>query len=280
MWWLAELVGNGYTRGIILAHIMEVLVPAMRPWYRRWWGILLLLVAVGICTAVFLFGLVTWHFWRQIKAGQGAQLSQQLFGGFTATGSSTLPPLPTSPRAGEGAIADRTILENVASPFLGNSQAPLTMVEFTDFKCPNCQAAAPIIKQVLQKYPTKIKFIMRHFPVESTHPGATELSEIVYCAGKQGKLWRVHDLLFANQAALPDHLDPAGRARIAAANDIDDDVLQACLSTPAPLTAVNRDYVDGARFGVRGTPTFFINGERVEGVVPFATWDQFLQRVQ
>ncbi len=250
---------------------MEEMLPTVAPWYRRWWGILLILVAVGISTAVFLFGLVTWRFWREIKSGQGAQLSQQLFGNFTATGQQQA--------GGKGILSpeERAIVEKTNSPMLGNSEAPLTIVEFVDFKCPNCKAAAPDIRRILAKYPTKIKFIMRHFPVESTHPGATELGQIAYCAGKQGKFWQLYDWLLAKQDSLPDYLDPVGRAEISGANGLDDDALQACLSTPAALTAVNKDYVDGSRFGVRGTPTWFVNGERVEGAVPFAIWDQFLQ---
>ncbi len=251
---------------------MEEFIVRSRPWYRRWWGVVLLVLAVLVTTAVFLFILITWRFWRQIKTGQAIQLPGYLGGGFSSVQGGSATP------SGAVSASDRAILENPASPFLGNAGAPVVIVEFTDFKCPNCKAAAPIIKQVLQKYPTKVKYILRHFPVETTHPGASELSQLFYCAGKQGKQWPLYDWIFANQDTIPEHLDAAGRAAIAAANDLNDDTVQECLATPAPLTAVNRDYVDGARFNVRGTPTFFVNGERVEGVVPFSAWDSFLQR--
>ncbi len=242
-----------------------------RSWYWRWWGILLLILAVFVATAVFLFILITARFWRDIRSGQSTGLSQGLFAGFS-TGNQA-----DSLRTSVLSATERAILENTSSPYQGNGGAPLTIVEFTDFKCPNCREAAPIIKQILQKYPTKIKYIMRHFPVETTHPGASQLSELVYCAGAQGKYWPVQDWLFAKQDILPDQLDAATQLQIVEANDLDGAVLSACLAAPAARTAVNRDYVDGSRFGVRGTPTFFINGEKVEGVIPFAVWDTFLQ---
>jgi len=159
-------------------------------------------------------------------------------------------------------------------------KAPVTIVEFADFKCPNCRLAAPILRQVAQKYGNKVKIIFRNFPVESTHPGATRLAEIAYCADRQGRFWPMHDLLYAEQDTLIPVLPRAEVQRLAEKTDLDLKQLWSCLGSPAAAIAVNRDYSDGFGVGLRGTPTWFVNGKKVEGVVPFEVWERYLDNVK
>ncbi len=244
---------------------MDIIPSPRLRWYQTTSGILLaglgLIVAIG---AIF-FLVLSARYYFEIKSGRGEILFAEIYGGFTGQAGS-----------GGSDTVERSKVESVDDPFLGNPGAEIVVVEFVDFKCPNCKAALPIMKQVLQKYGHKIKWIIRDFPVESTHPGAGQLSEISNCASEQGLYWVAHDWFFANQDALTSGILTAAEIKIVADKiGLNYEKLAGCLRQSAIKSEVNRDYVDGYSAGVRGTPTFFINGKKVEGVVPFAVWDKF-----
>ena len=218
--------------------------------------------------ALVVFGVITAKFWWQIKQGQGNLLQQQVYGGFDR-----------SVKDNKGEKADVAVLTAENSPYLGNPNAPTTIVVFGDFRCPNTKNAMPILKQLAGKYGYKIKMIFRDFPGESIHPGATRLAKIGACAYDQGKYWPVSDYLFAKQDSLPIYLKPADLADLANATDMDLEKLKQCLDSSVIAQKVNRDYADGFKFGVGGTPTFFINGQKAEGVVPFEAWEKVVKEL-
>lgn len=221
-----------------------------------------------VLLATVVFGVITTKFWWQIKHGQGSVLQQQVYNGFDR-----------SVKGNRGEQADRAVLETGDFPFLGNPNASTTIVVFGDFRCPNTKNAWPILQQVVGKYGYKIKLIFRNFPAESIHPGATRLAQIGACAYDQGKYWNAHNYLFAKQTDLPVYLAPADMAGLADATDLDLDKLNKCIGASATAIKVNRDYADGYQFGVGGTPTFFINGQKVEGVVPFDVWEKYIKQL-
>ena len=240
-------------------------------WYQRWWGVVILSL-LGLAGAVLLgFGVLTGYYWRQIKSGQGAALQEQFSRGFSL-----------APGASKSATpgGDEITLLGQNEPRLGQAGAPIIIVEFIDFKCPNCLLAAPILKKLAATYGREAQLIIRDFPVETTHPGATELSILAYCAHRQGRFWPMHDILFREQA----NLGPAMTAELAEAlaveAQLDTGELKKCRTSPAARQKVDRDYLDGASLGVRGTPTFFVNGRKVEGVVPFEAWKKLLENVK
>jgi protein-disulfide isomerase len=239
------------------------------PWYKTGWGIAVLglmgLLLVGAVT----FSVITIKFWWQIKQGNGNLLQQQVYSGFDRQKQSTV-----------SEKVDRTILENGDFPFLGNPNAPITIVLFGDFRCPNTKNAWPILQRLLGKYSYKVKLIYRHFPGESIHPGANKLSQIGVCAYKQGqdKYWGVHNYLFSNQNSLPTYLGPQDLSTLASETGLDMNKLNECLGSSEALIKINRDYADGVRFGVGGTPTFFINGQKIEGVIPWEAWEGFVKQ--
>ena len=179
----------------------------------------------------------------------------------------------------KGKNVDRSILENGDVPFLGNPNASTTIVVFGDFRCPNTKNAMPIIKQLAAKYGYKLKVIFRNFPGESIHPGATRLAQIGVCAYSQGRYWQASDYLFAKKDDLPVYLASGDIAALAGATGLNLDKLNKCIDSSAAVIKVNRDYADGYRFGVGGTPTFFINGQKIEGVVPFDAWEKFIKQL-
>ena len=141
---------------------------------------------------------------------------------------------------------------------LGPGHAFVTMVEYGDFECPNCKQAAPAIKLLLERFAGRLRLVFRHFPLEEVHPHALHAAQAAEAAGGQGKFWPMHDLLFENQRhlKLPQLHSYAERVELDMARyigEMDDDVY---------LQRI-REHIDGGvKSGVRGTPTFFINGMR------------------
>lgn len=239
-------------------------------WFHTWWGVILLgagsLFAIG---ALIFAGLVGYYWW-QIHIG-GRIGGSEKESGFTLA-------IKDSPRSNKA--FSRTELETASAPALGKAEAPVVIVEFFDFKCPFCRASAPIMQKVADRYGDRVKLIFRNFPVESLHPGTTALAELAYCAHRQNRFWLMHDVLYAEQNSLPEQLGDKDLVALAERTNMDRPELEACLKSPAPSQEARRDYLAGLSAGVRGTPTFFINGKQVEGVIPFEAWERYLKTVK
>lgn len=150
------------------------------------------------------------------------------------------------------------------TPVFGNSDAPVKIVEFSDFECPFCGEAFPVVRSLLNKHGDSIQYAYRHFPVESIHPNARLAAEASQCAHEQNKFLPFHDRLFLNQDTLGE-TDLLNFAQQSGLNLTD---FSTCLSTGKYANAVQQDLADGVALGVRATPTWFINGRKVEGAIP------------
>jgi protein-disulfide isomerase len=138
---------------------------------------------------------------------------------------------------------------------LGALLAPVTLVEYGDFECPNCKQAAPAVKMLLARFAGRVRFVWRHFPLEEVHPHALHAALASEVAGAQGKFWRMHDLLFNDQS----HLKPAQLRLGAEVLELDMIRYDVEMGNVAHLHRVRRDVESGAASGVRATPTFFVN---------------------
>ncbi len=156
----------------------------------------------------------------------------------------------------------------------GNPDAPVTIVEFSDFQCPYCKKAAGTLNDLLAKYDGKIKLAYRDFPMRQLHPQAQLAAEASRCAGEQGKYWEYHDALYADQSKL----DAPGLTAAALKLGLDEKVFQACLASGKFKAQVEQDLQDGTRAGVTGTPAFFINGIFVNGAQPQAEFEKIIDR--
>jgi len=234
-------------------------------WYQTWWGVVIIGLVVLVVVAVLGLGSVVGYYVWKIKRGEGDDILNKL--------NETKKPV--------SAILDSTRkdLETSDDPILGNPKAELVIVEFIDFKCPNSKAADQIIKKVAQKYWNKVKVIVRDFPTESIYPGSSELALLSSCAQNQGKYWALHDIFFANQDTLPLKLSELDTKNLLGQAGVDFAQVQKCLNGSQVKTEINRDYATGFKYGVSGTPTFFINGQKVEGVITFEAWEKFLGRL-
>jgi protein-disulfide isomerase len=139
---------------------------------------------------------------------------------------------------------------------LGPDHAPVTVVEYGDFECPNCKQAAPAVKLLLERFDRKVRFAYRHFPLEDVHPHALLAAEAAECAGAQGKFWEMHELLFAHQ----DHLKLNQLRGYAEQLGLDMALYTSEMDDHVYLQRVREHIQSGLDSGVRGTPGFFVNG--------------------
>jgi protein-disulfide isomerase len=143
----------------------------------------------------------------------------------------------------------------------GPQKAAVTLVEYGDYQCPYCAAAHGIVAEVQQRMGDGLQFVFRHFPLVTVHPMAEPAAEAAEAAGAQGRFWDMNDMLYDNQGQLA----PSSLIAFAAAIGLDLERFTDELAQHAHLPKVRDDLLSGVRSGVRGTPTFFINGRRYDG---------------
>jgi len=148
-------------------------------------------------------------------------------------------------------------------PSIGPDDAPITIVQFAEFQCPYCGRAKEVVDQVMKKYEGKIRMVYRDFPL-SFHDRAVPAAVAANCAGAQDNYWGMFDALMGNQRALTE----ADLTRYATEIGLDLEQWNVCRKDPAQEAEVQKDFEDGSKAGVQGTPAFFINGIFLNGAVP------------
>ncbi len=154
-----------------------------------------------------------------------------------------------------------------SAPVKGARNAPVTIVEFSDFQCPFCSRAVPTLKAIEEQYGGKVKMAFKHQPLPF-HQNAHLAAVASMAANEQGKFWEYHDKLFANQQAL----DRASLERYASELGLKMDKFKAALDSKKFDAQISADSAEGSRAGVSGTPTFFINGRQLVGVQPIESF--------
>jgi protein-disulfide isomerase len=164
----------------------------------------------------------------------------------------------------EPASVPMTTFDLTGAPTKGPAEAPVTIVEFSDFQCGFCLRVNSTVAQVLEKYQGKVRLVFKHYPLVELHPSAPSGHRAALAAHEQGKFWEMHDRIFANQRAMTrqDLLGHAG------ALGLDMTKFMADLDGPRLQAVLDRDLAEGRKVGVEGTPTFFINGTAVVGSQP------------
>ncbi len=143
----------------------------------------------------------------------------------------------------------------------GSANAHVTLVEYGDFECPHCGRAYPIVEAVRREFGDTLLLVFRHFPLSEVHAHAEMAAEAAEAAGAQGRFWAMHQMLFQHQNAL----DMAHLLQYASSIGVEVDQFREDLSTRRFRKRVRENFLGGARSGVNGTPTFFINGVRYDG---------------
>lgn len=235
-----------------------------RRWYKKWWGILVLIVLYFF----IIYSLALLFFVIKVFTTPGFRDSYLSSDIFTQTEEQDQEDLKTK----EMRLA---IVEGKDTPYLGNPNAEITIVVFSDFNCPYCKKASETIASLSVKYGQKIKIIIRDFAVLSDE--SVNLATAALCAGDQGKYWPMYYKLFELQGQFTlDEL--ASVARVAGISDLKS--FSDCLNSDKYYNFIVQAVVDGQFLEIQGTPSWFINGEKIhEGVIPFESFSQFLDEV-
>lgn len=223
----------------------------LKPWYKKWWGVLMLLVL-----AIILIFLVTSSLYVVNKVkdiNQEQSLENQL----------------------NQRLATEKAIMGINPYHIGAQDPKITIVEFSDFACPFCQQSSPIINDIIKDYGDQVKLIFRNYPL---HTNSIELAIAARCAGEQDKFWPMHNELFAEQDKLTDTGDTLQNNLLIIANNLGININQfsECISSERGKAAIKADYDDGEALQIEGTPTWFINNYRITGYI---NEDQFREIV-
>ena len=159
----------------------------------------------------------------------------------------------------------RLEVASAGSPGRGPEDAPVTIVEFSDFQCPFCSKVVPTLDQVAESYGDKVRIVFRQFPLDQLHPDARKAAEASLCAHEQDSFWAMHDTLFREQKALGVEQLKQKAARL----ELDTEAFNGCLDSGRYAEQVQTDVDEGREAGVSGTPAFFINGRFLSGAQPY-----------
>lgn len=157
-----------------------------------------------------------------------------------------------------------TVATAAIDPVRGAANAPVTIVEFSDYQCPFCSRVNPTLAKVLATYGDKVKIVFKDFPLPN-HAEAPKAAEAAHCAGEQGKYWEMHDKLFADQRAL--HVPQLKQSALAIG--LDAAKFDQCLDSGKHAVLVTAGMAQGEKLGVNSTPSLYINGRALIGAQPF-----------
>lgn len=170
----------------------------------------------------------------------------------------------TTPTGDTNPVAESVLVPENAITKGATESAQVTVVEFSDFQCPACRAAQPLVEQLVAEYGDSVKVVFRHYPLYSIHPNAEAAAVFAQAAHEQDAFWKVHDVLFQTQSEWSDisDSDALRTTFLSYAEDLELDIvrLEEKMSDQAVLDAVRRDVSDGNTANVAGTPSFYVNG--------------------
>ena len=174
---------------------------------------------------------------------------------------------PTGPAAQDRIAAD-------ARHSIGSADAPVTIVEFTDYDCPYCRRYyMETFPQIMEKYGDQIRYVVRHFPLVSMHPEAVKAAEAAECAAVDGRFFEFNDLMMRGVPSL----DIESLKQYAVDIGVNATEFNRCLDSGTKAAVVQQDLRDGYMLGVRGTPNFFVNGYALQGAQPIDVFSAYIE---
>ncbi|HOX60525.1 MAG TPA: thioredoxin domain-containing protein [Candidatus Magasanikbacteria bacterium] len=225
-------------------------------WYKTRPGVIFLVV-LSLITVIFtLFAVFVAYYAIKIKLGFGDEL-QRKFAPKTETG--------------EVVRLDLSKYLRTDNPSFGKMDAPITVVMYYDLMCPVCAKANPDFQAMMSKYEPVVRVVFKNFPIESAHPGTMELSEKAMCAHEQGKFIDFISSLYSGQK-----FDAENISGIVQKIKMDAKKFKLCVDEARYRDTVEKDAVELSGLRLRGTPTFFVNGLRVEGAISAENWDRII----
>jgi protein-disulfide isomerase len=254
---------------VILCTVLYMPEYASKPWYKRPLGLIGLgvLVIIAIVAGGFL---VTTGYYTYVQVFGNAEEQTALAERFDAQFTSA-----QSGRGIRGSLStidiDPTEIISPHAPKFGAENPQVTIIAFIDFECPFCREAYPSFQEIRKHYSPAVQVVFKHFPISSIHPHAEAASLAAQCASDQDMFWEYYELIFTEAK-----LDTPSLKRYASMLGLDDRSFSACLSSKKHEAYITEDLADGYEIGVRGTPTYIMNGKKIEGVIDAATWNSLI----
>jgi len=165
---------------------------------------------------------------------------------------------------------EKKIIEGADNYWIGAGKPKITIVEFSDFSCPLSRNFFSKIREISIKYKNDVKIIFRDYPL---YENSVDLAMAARCAGEQGLFWLMHDKLFIEQ----EEINISNLEEIAKKIGADTKKFNECFENKKYLTAVQKDFSDGETLGIKGTPTFFINGYKISGDMPLSLLTEIIE---
>jgi protein-disulfide isomerase len=185
---------------------------------------------------------------------------------FYATGTNTTP--------ATGGTISVTSTDHVR----GKAGGKVTLVEFGDFQCPACGAYEPLVRKVLSDNKDTLQIVFRHFPLTQIHPNALLAAKASEAAGLQGKFWEMHDMIYDRQVDWSGAMNARDLFVIYATNiGLDTKKFGDDLNSKVIEEKIQAEYKEGTRLGVQGTPTFFVNGKKIENPQSIEAFNKIIQ---
>lgn len=224
-----------------------------KKWYKKWWGVcLIFLILLVVGFAVWFLSLYL-------------DILLKLYQGDTADADNQ--------QESQAQYQMQDIID-VNDPAEGLDDAKLQVVEFGDFRCPVCKKNYYIIRELTFKYPEKIQIIWKDYPVIAED--SVDFALAGECANEQGKFWAFHDKVFQMQ----DELTLEDFSKVAQQIGVNEQLFNACLKSQEIYSRMQSDFIKGEEVGVAGTPTFIINGYKVQGYIPMEFWEDILESLK
>ncbi len=225
------------------------------PWYKRWWGVVVLALAGLLLIVLTISSLYVVNKAQSIIAEQNQGVTQQDYEKYI-----------------------QAIKGDGSNFYIGTTTPQATIVEFGDFACPYSKESYLVVKQILADYPDKIKIVWRDY---LRNEDSIDLAVAARCAGAQGKFWEMHDKLFEDQ----DNLTTADEARLnrlvalAVSLGMNDTEFATCLANRDNLTKIQKDYEEGNELAIIGTPTWFVNNYPISGSLTLDKFKELLSGI-
>jgi protein-disulfide isomerase len=190
---------------------------------------------------------------------------------------SNQPDEPAQPAAAQNVSASDVLAGSVGNS-IGPADAPVTLVEFGDYQCPSCKAYHPIVKEVLARYPDKVRLEFRHYPLVQIHPNAMAAHLAAEAAGQQGRYWEMHDLLFETQNQWSQAVNPEPEfLTLANRLGLNANQFMQAVRSPETQQKVLADVVRARDLFVEAVPTFYLNGDII---APPPSVDEFARQIE
>lgn len=224
-----------------------------KQWYRRWWGISIIIILTILLSIFFSFVFLFFNARNESKNG-----------GFSAWSYSRLTANPET----------LTLAEKESGYWLGANDPKIVIVEFGDFACPYCQKTFSKLREISRKYKNDVKIIYRDFPVITEY--SQDLALAARCAGEQGLFWPMHDRLYLRQGQITTQEEMKNAALQVGANE---KKFQSCMEKKKYLVDIEQDIQDGKKLGVKATPSWIINGRFIAGDIPYGYLIKLIEEI-